>query len=111
MSSYILTNHAKDRIAQRKIPDSYLNATFNNPDTSAQGKQYGTHEYTKRFGTYKVTMIAKQNDKWEWIILSVWMDPPMSGTEDEKKRNEYRAYQRATGWDKFWLSLKRALGF
>lgn len=110
MSSYILTNHAKDRITQRKIPDSYITSTFNSPDTSSPGKQSGTHEYTKQFGIYKVTLIAKQNERYEWIIVSCWMDPPMSGTEDEKKRNEYKAYQKASGWGKFWITLKKSFG-
>ncbi len=111
MSSYILTNHAKDRIQERKIPDSYIYQTFNSPDQSIKGKQYGTTEYIKRFDTYKVTLICKQNERYEWIIVSAWMDPPMSGTQDEKKRNRYLAYQKASGWGKFWLIVKQSFGF
>jgi hypothetical protein len=108
--SYILTNHAKDRINQRKIPESYISATFNNPDTTNHGKQSGTMEYTKRFDKYKVTLIAKQNERYEWIILSTWMDPPMTGTEDEKKRQEYKAYQKSSGWGKVWIMIKKSFG-
>lgn len=105
----IWTNHAMDRLAQRRMPQDMAYETFKNPDSSSPGKQSHTTEFTKRYGPSLVTVIATQNEKKEWIILSCWIDPPLPGTMDSWKREEYKKYQKASGWGKFLIVLRQQL--
>jgi hypothetical protein len=107
----IWTNHALERLDQRGLSQDLAGRTFNAPDKSFPGKQAGTIEYQKRFGTSLVTVIAKQNEKNEWIILSCWIDPPLAGTQDHKKQQQWRNYQKASFWGKMWHIVKQQLGF
>ena len=76
----IWTNHALERLKARKIPQEYTWKTFRYPDSSKQGHESGSHEFVKQIDQYKITVIAKQNDKKEWLILSAWIDPPLEGS-------------------------------
>lgn len=107
----IWTNHALERLGQRGLTQDLAWQTFNSPDCSIDGKKEGTIEYQKRFNHSLVTIIAKKNEKNEWVILSCWIDPPLPGTVDAKKKEEYRKYQKAGFWGKFFLTLKKQLGF
>lgn len=107
----IWTHHALDRLAQRAFSQDMALQAFQSPDSSFPGKQTGTTEYQKRFGPSLVTVIAKQNEKREWIILSTWIDPPLPGTADHYKKEEWKKYQKASGWGKFWIALKKQLWF
>lgn len=105
----IWTNHALERLGQRGLSQDMATKAFRSPDKSSHGKQRGTMEYQKQFGPSTVTIIAKQNDKREWIILSCWIDPPLPGSIDIKKKQEYLKYQKASFWGKFWINLRRQL--
>lgn len=107
----IWTNHALERLAERRMPQSIAYQAFSNPDKSERGKKADTWEYTKTIRGHLITIIAKQNESSEWIILSCWADPPFAGSVDIKKNAEYRKYKKAGFWGKFWLTLKRQLGF
>lgn len=67
-------------------------------------------EYGRRYDQYQVTVIAKQNEKKEWIILSCWVDPPYEGFIDDRKQTWQRQYVSASPWRKLWLEVKRQLG-
>jgi hypothetical protein len=84
--------------------------TFLHPDSSFAGKQTGTTEYRKRFQSSLVTVIGKQNERSEWLLLSAWIDPPLAGTADARKREEWRKYQKASVWGKIWMEVLRQLG-
>ena len=71
----IWTNHALIRLKERNIKQGDAWATFNRPDQSRKGKESGTWIYYKTFGGEKIEVVAKQNAKKEWIILSVWSKP------------------------------------
>lgn len=107
----IWTNHALDRLEERQLPQEMAWETFQHPDHSYPGKQSGTTEAIKKFGTSTVTIISKQNERREWIVLSCWIDPPLPGTADYKKKQAYHRYQKATFWGKIWLTLREQLGF
>ena len=64
-------------------------------------------EYKRRFGNYKVSVLAKQNERAEWIILSCWIDPPFPGSIDIKKRRFEKNYNKAGFWKKLWLLFLR----
>lgn len=106
----IWTNHALERLEARRMPQSVAYKAFSSPDTSTRGKKQGTWEYTKTIQGHLITIIAKQNEKGEWIILSCWADPPFVGSMDIKKNEEYRKYKKAGFWGKFWLTFKKQLG-
>lgn len=106
----IWTNHALGRLSDRGLTQKMAWEVFHSPDKSFSGKQEGSIEYIKRFDSSKVTIIAKQNEKKEWIILSGWIDPPMPGSLDFKKKEQYKKYQKASFWGKFWLTFKGQLG-
>jgi hypothetical protein len=106
----IWTNHALERLGQRGLSQQLAWQAFNNPDHHEKGKNPGTTEFRKRVGNSTVTVIAKRNERNEWIILSNWIDPPLPGTHDFKKREEYLKYKKASLWGKVWYTLKKQLG-
>lgn len=110
----IWTNHAIERMQQRKLEQDMALQAFQRPDRELPGKQHGTKEYQRRFGRSLVTIIAKQNEKSEWIVVSCWIDPPLYGTHDYVKKQKYNAkmdtYRKASFWGKVWLDLKGIFG-
>lgn len=111
MSSLIFTNHALERIKERKISQDLVLQTFSSPDSKVQGKKPGTLEFTRRINNISVTLITKQNEKNDWILLSAWIDPPYPGTKDYADKKRYQEYQKAGFWRKIWLSALSQLGF
>lgn len=110
MTSLIFTNHALDRINERKMTKDMVMATFSKPDEKRNGKKSGTTQFIKYFGKSSVTLIATENERKEWIALSAWIDPPYPGTKDYQEKERYRGYQKAGFWGKFWLTIKSQLG-
>ena len=107
----IWTNHAMERLGQRGLSQELAGQTFVNPDKKVPGKLTGSYEFQKRFGPSLVTVIAKPNEQNEWIILSNWIDPPLPGTADEKKKIAYHKYQKASGWGKMWMLLLKQVKY
>ncbi|MDQ3098985.1 MAG: hypothetical protein M3Q44_04525 [bacterium] len=106
----IWTNHALDRLGQRGLSQQMAWQAFQYPDKRLDGKNPGTMEYQKKFGISLVTVIAKQNEKGEWLILSCWIDPPLPGSIDIKKNEFWKKYKKAGFWGRFWLTLKKQIG-
>ncbi len=107
----IWTNHALERLKDRRFPQSLALSAFLHPDSKKGGKQLGTVEYLKKHQNSTVTVIAKKNEKKEWVILSCWIDPPLAGSVDDKKRQNYLKYKKSGFWGRVWLEIKRGLGF
>lgn len=107
----IWTNHVLERLGQRGLSQELAFGTFRHPDEQLVGKKYGTTEYHKRVNNSLITVIATQNEKKEWIVLSCWIDPPLYGTEDYRKKEAYTQYKKAGFWGKMWYTLKKQLGF
>lgn len=105
----IWTNHALIKLGERGLSQELAWQAFKNPDRTLKGK--GTVEYQKRFHKSLVTIIAKQNEKGEWVILSCWIDPSLPDTIDARKKEEYKKYKQASFWGKLFLTLKKQLGF
>jgi hypothetical protein len=57
---------------QRGIKQGDAWATWRRPDQSRHSKIKGAWVYYKTFGDQKIGVVAKKNEKKEWIILSVW---------------------------------------
>ena len=85
----IWTNHALERLSQRGLSRELAWTAFKNPDDTYSGKNPGSVEYHKKISSSNVTLIAKQNEKKEWIVISVWVDPPLPGSIDAKKQQNY----------------------
>ena len=68
----IWTNHAISRLQDRKIKQGDAWVTWKNPDKSRFSKSKHAFVYERTFGNQAVEVVAKKNEKNEWIILSVW---------------------------------------
>jgi hypothetical protein len=106
----IWTNHALMRLKERGVSRDQVLSAFNHPERTEKSSNNNSFQYQKRFGNSLVTVVAKQNEKNEWIFLSVWVDPPLPGSEDDKRRKGYQRYQKATFWNKIWITLMRQIG-
>ena len=71
----IWTNHALQKLKERGIKQGDAWATWRNPQQSRRATSKGTWIYYRTYGSEKIEVIAKQNEKKEWIILSVWSKP------------------------------------
>lgn len=107
----IWTNHAIDRMRDRGLTQERAWEAFRYPDDTIIGKNQDGSKFKKKFDKYLVTVIAKQNEKKEWIVISAWIDPPVPGSLDSKQRQEYKEYKKASGFKKFLLEFKKQLGF
>jgi len=103
----VWTNHAMERLLQRGLSQDWAWQTFQYPEKTSDGKQVGTMEYKRRFGDYQVTVIAKQNEYSQWIILSCWIDPPFPGSIDIKNKDFAKKYNNAGFWKRIWLLFLR----
>lgn len=106
----VWTNHALERLKSRGLPQDMAWEAFRNPDKTVAARNPDAKEFRKRFDKANVTVIAKQNEKNEWIILSCWVDPPFPGSVDWKNRENYHKLQKASFWGKMFLTLKQQLG-
>ena len=71
----VWTNHALDKLGERGISQSDAWATWRNPEQSRKARVPGAWVYYKTYGSQKIEVVAKKNEKGEWIILSVWSRP------------------------------------
>lgn len=104
----IWTHHALERLGQRGLTQKLAASAFIHPDNTVPAKNGGT-EFQKRVGPSMVTVIAKQNEKREWIILSCWIDPPLPGSIDIQKKKDYHTYKKASFIGKIFITLKNQL--
>jgi len=81
----IWTNHALERLRTRKIPQESAWKAFRFPDSTQKGKTNKSIELVKTINNHTLAIVAKQNDQKEWIILSVWIDPPLSNAQELKE--------------------------
>jgi len=110
MSDIIFTKHALRRLDERSFSQSHVEGAVQNPDTVVAGKEKGTLEYRKKYQTSNVTAIVGKGTKGENVILSCWIDPPIYGTKDYKKKERYKRYQKASFWGKVAMDVLSAFG-
>jgi hypothetical protein len=79
----IWTKHALERLAERRIKQGDAWATFRRPDQSRYARSKGAWVYYKTWGRQKIEVVAKQNEKKEWVILSVWSKPDVGKKTSE----------------------------
>lgn len=83
----IWTNHALSRLRERGIKQGDAWATWRSPDQSRRGKS-GNWLYYRTWGNQRIEVVAKQNDKKEWIILSVWSKTIMTKPKKTNQNKE-----------------------
>lgn len=80
----IWTNHALNRLRERGIKQGDAWATWNRAEQTRKGAS-GNWVYYKNWGGTQIEVVAKQNEKREWIILSVWSRPVFPGPPNSPK--------------------------
>jgi len=68
----IWTNHAIKRLYECQLTQSDAWYSFQHPDGQLKGKVPGSKRYYKDYGHQRIEVIATQNEKKEWVILSCW---------------------------------------
>jgi hypothetical protein len=97
----IWTNHALQRLRERNIKQGDAWATWSHPDQSRYAATKGAWVYYKTYGKEKIEVVAKQNEKKQWIILSVWSRPiydkfttPNYPQKDQKQQKKHSLLMR-----------------
>lgn len=108
----IWTNHALERLRERGISQGDAWATWNRPEQSRYNKyrNNGAWVYYRTYGNERIEVVAKQNDRKEWVILSVWskkIDDKQSLTSS-KQSLSFHSNNRSTK-KSFWLNLLRKI--
>lgn len=96
-------------IEERGLTKELAWETFNHPDESKKSRE-GKTQFIKYFDGFKTGLIAKQNIKNEWVVISFFRDPPLPGTLDERKHYRWEKYRNASFWGKIWIMVKQQLG-
>lgn len=94
----IWTNHAIERMREREIKQGDAWATWRNPDQSRKGSAKDTWIYYKTYDQFRIEVVAKKNERGEWIILSVWSK--MVNDNSYKKENNPPLFQLI--WNKIF---------
>lgn len=79
----IWTNHAMDRMRERGIKQGDAWATWNRPEKSYKStlhKEDSAWRYYKTYGSERIEVVAKKNEKGQWVVLSVWSKPEYQKT-------------------------------
>lgn len=71
----IWTHHALKRLKERRLSQTDAWATWRRPDNSRYAAKKGAWVYYRTFGGQKIEVVAKKNEKGEWVVLSVWARP------------------------------------
>ncbi|HSX09392.1 MAG TPA: DUF4258 domain-containing protein [Candidatus Saccharimonadales bacterium] len=108
-NNYIWTNHAIQRLKERKIPRKLIDQALYSPDKKLH-KNASVTEQQKRIDGVTFAVIIKENEKGEKIIVSCWVNPPFPGTKDHRLRQRFFAMKKASFMKKLWLTLLTQLG-
>lgn len=110
MSNIIWTKHASERNNERQITQNWIESTINNPDNYSN-IEGGKIKSQKRFGQHTVTVITAKADSGKYLVLSSWVNPPISGTADFKKERYENSIKKSSGLKRFFQTFLNQLGF
>lgn len=71
----IWTNHVLKRLSERGITQSEAYAVWYAPEKTRYAVSRGGWVYEKTLGRRIVEVVAKKNNRGEWLILSAWSRP------------------------------------
>lgn len=80
----ILTDHALERMRERRVSEEMVFVALTKPDRSREADAKGKFIYNKSFGREMVEVVASQNERKEWVVVSVWSRP-----ESQIRNNQY----------------------
>ena len=95
----IWTNHALQKLKERGIKQGDAWATWRRPDQSRFANNKEAWIYNKTWGDTKIEVVAKKNEKGQWIILSVW----------SKKVNDKQKKEEEQKKDSIWKKILWAI--
>ena len=78
----IWTNHALQRLKERGISQSDALAAFNRPQNSKHSAAKGGWVFYRNWSGCQIEVAATQNEKKEWLILSVWSKPSQTWSKE-----------------------------
>ena len=86
----IWTNHALDRMKDRGIKQGDAWTTWRKPQQSRKANIPGAWIYFRTYGSERIEVDAKKNEKSEWVILSVWSRPVYESRakQDKSEKSE-----------------------
>jgi hypothetical protein len=108
-NKYIWTNHAIQRLKERKIPHKFIDQALYHPDKKLYRNARVT-EQQKIINRITIAVIIKENENNEKIIVSCWVNPPFPGTKDYKLRQRFLAMKNASFMKRIWLTLLNQIG-
>jgi len=108
-NNYIWTNHAIQRLKERKILRKLIDQALYHPDKKLHKNAYIT-EQQKRIKGLTLAVIIKENENGEKIIVSCWVNPPFPGTKDYKLHQRFLAMKKASFMKKIWLTFLNQIG-
>lgn len=88
----IWTNHALQRLSERGIAQGDAWAAWRNPDQSRYATAKGAWIYYKTYGDQRIEVVAKQNERKEWLILSVWSRPVYENSHQESNSTKKQSF-------------------
>ncbi len=68
----IFTNHALQRLSERDVSQSEAWATWRRPKKKEYAATKGGWVFSQSWGKRQIEVVAKQNDRKEGVVLSVW---------------------------------------
>lgn len=81
----IWTNHTLERLRERKISQSQAYLAYDRPDNKRYAATKGAWVCTRKVGPQIIEVVASQNERKEWVIMSVWSKPAFGFTAKENK--------------------------
>lgn len=84
----IWTNHALERLVNRGIKQGDAWYTFSRPEQSRFATSQGAWIYYRTYNNQRIEVVAKKNEKGQWIILSVWSQPVYQKKNDSKTERD-----------------------
>lgn len=106
---FIWTKHVLERIKDRKISQNQIVEALRWSE-AVEKTSDGAVKHSRKFGNQTLSVITKKNEKDEDVILSVWIDPPNSGTAGFRQKERYKASKKASFIKKFWLTFLNQVG-
>lgn len=79
----VLTNHAEERMRQRDVSPEQVYTTLMKPDRSRYADAKEKFIYNKTFGRDMVEVVASQNERKQWVVVSVWSRPESQVTHNQ----------------------------
>ena len=81
----IFTDHALNRLHNRNVSQQKAYQTLKSPQKRQSGKTLGSYKFSRDFGDYLLQLIAKKNDKNQWIVLTCWVRDKSPRKQTKKK--------------------------